>query len=140
MMDFISIPLTVGVVFFGTYKLFELFVRRRERILLIDKLVNNPNIDAKQDISLNLQTRNPYGALKIACLLIGIGIGLLVGFFINLGLNGALTEPSNHYVREIAGMIYGASVFVFGGISLLVAFIMEMKYSKEKEKRKELID
>ena len=32
MMDFISVPLVVGIVCAGIYGLFELFVRKRERL------------------------------------------------------------------------------------------------------------
>ena len=37
-MDFITIPLVVGIITLGIYKLFELFACRRERITLIEKL------------------------------------------------------------------------------------------------------
>ena len=37
MMDFISVPLVVGIVCAGIYGLFELFVRKRERLAIIEK-------------------------------------------------------------------------------------------------------
>lgn len=37
MLDFITIPLVVGICVAGTYGLFELFARRKERITLIEK-------------------------------------------------------------------------------------------------------
>ena len=37
-MDFITVPLVVGIITLGIYKLFELFACRRERITLIEKL------------------------------------------------------------------------------------------------------
>ena len=33
MMDFISIPLTFGIVTYGIYSLFELFVHKKERLM-----------------------------------------------------------------------------------------------------------
>ena len=38
MMDFISVPLVVGIVCAGIYGLFELFVRKRERLAIIEKI------------------------------------------------------------------------------------------------------
>ena len=41
MMDFISVPLVVGIVCAGIYGLFELFVRKRERLAIIEKIGDN---------------------------------------------------------------------------------------------------
>ena len=38
MMDFIVVPLTTGIVFAAIYGLFELFVRRKERLAIIEKI------------------------------------------------------------------------------------------------------
>ena len=38
MMDFITIPLVVGTITLGIYKLFELFVCKKERIVIIEKV------------------------------------------------------------------------------------------------------
>ena len=38
MMDFITAPLVVGFICLGIYALFELFVRRKERLLIIEKI------------------------------------------------------------------------------------------------------
>lgn len=140
-MEFITVPAIVGIVFFGVYKLFELFVKKRERLLLIDKLVNNPNLtnlEGKQTFSFELQSGNRYGALKAACLLIGVGLGILIGFFINASINVGTLSTGDHYSREIMGMIYGASIFIFGGIGLLTAFFLELKFSKEKEEKEKI--
>ena len=40
MMDFITIPLVVGTITLGIYKLFELFVCKKERIAMIEKLAD----------------------------------------------------------------------------------------------------
>jgi hypothetical protein len=34
---------------------------------------------------------------------------------------------------EISGVVYGASVLLFGGLGLLVAFVIEIKYVKDKK-------
>ena len=43
MMDFITIPLVVGTITLGIYKLFELFVCKKERITMIEKLADRVN-------------------------------------------------------------------------------------------------
>ena len=39
MMDFITAPLVVGFICLGIYALFELFVRRKERLLIMRRSV-----------------------------------------------------------------------------------------------------
>jgi hypothetical protein len=38
------------------------------------------------------------------------------------------------YHSDVSGTIYGASVLLFGGIGLLVSFIIEMKMGKRDDK------
>ena len=84
-MDFITAPLIVGIITLGIYKLFELFACRRERITLIEKLGEKMS---QTDLELNGKICLPdfnrpqlsFGALKGGCLLLGVGLGLLVGF------------------------------------------------------------
>ncbi len=58
MMDFISVPLVVGIVCAGIYGLFELFVRRRERLAIIEKI--GDKLDASAfDGKLGLPTNKP---------------------------------------------------------------------------------
>lgn len=143
MLDFIMVPLIVGIVTLGIYKLFELFARRKERLAMIEKL--GDKLDASKienGISLtgNISKNSPFGTLKVACLLLGVGLGLLVGFFIvqlNFGGYESLIERSRdtyNAISDTTPIIYGASVLLFGGLGLLVAFITEIKYLKKKEK------
>ena len=130
MMDFITIPLVVGIICAGIYGLFELFVRKKERLAIIEKVSNNLDASAFEGkLGLpNYMSRFSFSALKVGCLLSGIGLGLMVGFFINLGM-------SNMYYREhqFTEMAFGASVLLFGGIGLIVAFIIELKLNKDKK-------
>ena len=86
MMDFITIPLVVGTITLGIYKLFELFVCRKERIAMIEKLADRVNTgEINSNLSLNLnysRSRFTFGSLKSGLLMLGIGLGLLVAFFI----------------------------------------------------------
>jgi putative effector of murein hydrolase LrgA (UPF0299 family) len=137
MMDFISIPAVIGIITYGTYKLFELFACRRERLSLIEKLSDNQFRLAPDSFSLPnyAQPRTTtYGALKGGCLLSGIGLGLLIGFVICATcVPDYFDTKASWSIREIIGVVYGSCVLIFGGTGLLIAFIIELKLGKKKE-------
>lgn len=137
MMDFITVPLVVGIITLGIYRLFDLFVRKKERLAIIEKIgekFDSSMIENKFSFPFKFEGGGAFGTLKIGCLLLGVGLGLLVGYFICLativGFNGG-EYYGNTY--QTASVIYGACVLLFGGLSLLIAFILEMKYIKDKK-------
>ena len=98
MMDFISVPLVVGIVCAGIYGLFELFVRKRERLAIIEKIgdkLDASAFDGKLGLP-NYMRNFSFSSLKAGCLLAGIGLGLLVGFIINIYYSGRIVidEPN----------------------------------------------
>ena len=126
MMDFIMVPSVLGVIGYLIYKIFELYVRRRERIMLIEKL-SSKEIEGNitmEDINLS---SNSYSALKGGCLLAGLGLGLLIGFII---VASVFPDMGNYYY-EVRGIVYGSCVLLFGGLGLLAAFVLEIKLSKK---------
>lgn len=134
MMDFIMVPLIVGIVCAGIYGLFELFVRKKERLAIIEKIgdkLEPSAFDVKIGLP-RLATNFSFSSLKTGCLLAGIGLGLLVGFIISV----SLTDFNLDGRRELISTVYGASVLLFGGIGLILAFVIELKLSKEKDKNK----
>jgi hypothetical protein len=132
MMDFITVPVVVGMVMLAVYKLFELFVRKKERLILLEKMGSDYNPQLLQDKLFSPLKNNPsFTTLKIACLLLGVGFGLLAGFFINKNVGATLPGSDEWMMRETIGVIYGASVLFFGGIGLLVAFLLEQKFLKK---------
>lgn len=137
-MDFITIPLVVGMVALGIYKLFELFVRKKERLLMIEKAGENVDPSLFQNLfSVPVKIRSKFssGTLKAGCLFVGVGLGLLVGFLItNYMIPDYYLKERSYGIRETASVVYGASVLLFGGVSLLIAFMLEMKYAKDQEK------
>lgn len=132
-MDFIVTPLVTFIVFATVYSLFELFVRRRERLAIIEKLGDKLDpacMEGKFNLNLLSGRRFSFGALKSGCLLIGIGLGFLVGFMICAAYIPDYLDKNTYFsTHGIAGIIYGACLFIFGGIGLLVAFVTELKYS-----------
>ena len=128
MMDFISVPLVVGIVCAGIYGLFELFVRKRERLAIIEKIGDKLDASAFDGkLGLPHYMRNfSFSSLKAGCLLVGIGLGLLVGFIINMCMATNSYYDDGWYRHEVAGTAYGASVLLFGGIGLIIAFVIEL--------------
>lgn len=140
MMDFITIPLVVGIITLGIYKLFELFARRKERLSLIEKI--GTQLDASvmdQKLSFpvyHVETLRSFGTLKVACLLLGVGLGLLVGYFICLvSFPGYNQHNWDYGMSQITGVVFGASVLLFGGLGLLVAFLVEIHHAKKSPEK-----
>ncbi|MGF7140108.1 DUF6249 domain-containing protein [Roseimarinus sediminis] len=137
MMDFITIPLVVGMITLGIYKLFELFVRKKERLMIIEKAGEKQDLNLLQNqLSRPVKVFNRFssGSLKAGCLLLGVGVGLMVGFLItNFVPLDNMNKGTDWQMRETIGVVYGAAVLLFGGISLLLAFAIEMKYSRKLE-------
>jgi hypothetical protein len=130
MMDFITAPLVVGIITLGIYRFFELFVRRKERMAIIEKYGVAPGTE---NHIFSSTYGNGFGALKIACLMLGVGLGLLVGFFIGLFWNNHhITAGDQWHIRETLGIVYGASVLLCGGLGLLIAFFVEQKYAQKE--------
>ena len=135
-MDFIIIPLVTAIVTLGIYKFFELLICRRERREIIGKLEPGSLIDYLKLVPMGLRTGTtmriapetapgiPAGALKIGCLLLGLGAGLLFGFMLT-----RVTEIQSYETRSI---VYGGSVLAFGGLGLIVSFIAERTLSRRK--------
>ncbi len=129
MLDFIMVPAVFGIITLGIYKLFELFVRKKERLIIIDKIGDKltPDIlNGKIDFSTNIP-KFSFSALKFGCLFMGFGIGLLVAFAVHY--NFADFVQNAYYLRSA---VYGSCVLLFGGLGLLIAFIVELKISKKK--------
>ena len=123
------VPAVVGIITLGIYKLFELFVRKKERLIIIDKIGDKltPDIlSGKIDFSTNIP-KFSFSALKFGCLFMGLGIGMLVAFAVHY--NFADFVESSHQIKSA---IYGSCVLMFGGLGLIIAFIIELKISKKK--------
>ena len=121
MMDFITVPATVGIIFWTIYKTFELLIHRKERLMFIQKL---SELSVKENINLSgifgeSDCGAKYAGLRFGCLFLGIGLGLLVGYY--------LTGPGmfTSDMRSFASIAIGASVLLCGGAGLLCSFLVE---------------
>ena len=113
----------VGFVVLGIYKIIELFVRRTERLSIIEKFASMANSESTEPIRLPdvLFEKQNAGSwpLRISLLLVGIGLGSLCAFFIQM-YYGSL-----HWDQE--SILNTASICFFGGIGLFIAFMIELK-------------
>lgn len=136
-MDWIMIPLNCLIVFGAIYKVVELFVRKRERLMLISKLTEISNVDFK-GIKF-YSSGNKFTALRVGCLMLGVGLGFLIGFFLNFVITeGNYEEFCNwQYYDKVGGIIYVACICIFGGIGLLVSYCTERKVENSENKKKD---
>ncbi len=135
-MDFITIPVTLGIAVFGFYKLVELYVRKKERLLIIDKLSQLENADVEKfSLSGIFGSKglvfNQFTSLRIGSLLVGLGLGILVGYLIVQGTY--YQTPANDFWRykEILSVVMGATTLLFGGLGLVFGFIIERNMLKK---------
>ena len=121
----------VGFVVLGIYKTIELFVRKKERLAIIEKFTSLTNPESTGPIRLPdvLFDKQDFGSwpLRISLLLIGIGLGCLCAFFIQM-YYGPL-----HWDQE--SMVNAASICLFGGLGLFVAFLIELKQKNNQSNR-----
>ena len=139
-MKFLEGPLICGTVFFFIYMIFELFVRKNERIRLIEKMGQSITPMDSSLLKNQFSTLLPsfsiksFSSLRIGCLFVGLGLGLLVGLIICLNIR-CISEINDQWEREkFYSVCYGASVLLFGGLGLVISYIIESKSAKKDEK------
>ncbi|MFO7843559.1 MAG: DUF6249 domain-containing protein [Bacteroidales bacterium] len=107
-----SLENLVPIAFFAlVYGIFHLFIRRKERLALIEKGVTASIFNKEADVSPSLK----YGIFSI-----GIAIGFLMGEF--LYKTTAVNE----------GVAYLSMIFLFGGAALVVYYIIARKHLRKE--------
>ena len=132
-MEFIFVPLVVWICVSGVYGIFELFARGKERMAIIEKMgdkLDNTHLVGKLNLP-NMSLKS-FSSLKIGCLLAGLGLGLLVGLLIStvLSTNQDYIGQNIWRIDRFIETAYGASVLLFGGIGLLISFVIENKMNR----------
>ena len=138
-MDWIMPPLVCAIIFGCIYKVIELFVRKRERMLIINKMTEISNVDFK---GIHIYSSgNKFTALRVGWLLLGVGCGFLLGFLINLmatyGQYAYDLKSVWEYHRFVSGIVYVACICICGGIGLLLSYRAEHKAEQPAEKKED---
>lgn len=135
-MDLFKSEVLVTFIVFGfIYLIFDLIIRRQERRMMIDKMA-----ESTTDISRYLP-RGPRNGISsngwfhIGCAFVGIGIGMVTAFFVCVGIFPGYTSLDNFpFNDEAVGAIYTAFVCMFGGLGLVIAYIID---NRKNDKRKD---
>jgi hypothetical protein len=137
-MNFLEAPLVVGIISYFVYMTFELFARKKERILLIEKMGQNLTpIDSslfKNQFSSLLPSfrKKSFTALRFGCLLVGIGLGLIFGICLAAFFSNELRD-NNWRNGDLISIACFAPVILFGGLGLIISYLIESKPSAPKE-------
>lgn len=132
-MDFTAIIVVPTIMYF-MYKLFESLIRRKERLILVEKL-DFSNLQALPSAdSLNVLDYMPnkrFSGLRTGLLFAGIGFGLIVAWALAMSTYSCVASFNNSWeFRGMFQVIYLASPALFGGIGLLISYIIEQKARK----------
>ena len=133
-MEELMIVANVAIVFGVIYKLFELFAGRRERMMLIEKMGDKLTPETFKNGIMYRPSLYSFGGLRIGCLLLGLGAGLLVVYML-----ACTTQPdylSDNYpytVKEAVSIIYGACVLLGGGLGLVISYLIEKEQWKKNK-------
>jgi len=110
----ILVPIALFATVFGIVFI-AISAKNKERLALIEK-----GADASIFKQAN-QSHGRYNALKWGLVVVGVGIGLIFG---------NIFEMNNIMDDEVA---YFAMIFVFGGLGLLIYYLLIRKIKPEKE-------
>ncbi len=105
-MIILSVGILITIVYMRKYT-------NIERLGMIEKGLN------PGDLSIPIRTGKALWPLRFSLLLIGAGLGLFAGYFLDTALN----------MEEVA---YFSMLFIFGGTGLGIAYIIEEKRDKEE--------
>jgi hypothetical protein len=101
--------LMAAVVFSAIYGVIKLFVHRKERLVMVEKGTNMPEVKNEEFT---------FSSLKFGIFFIGIGLGVLVANILTF---------TTRLESEVA---YFSTIFLFGGLSLVIHHLIEKKKDK----------
>lgn len=132
-MNELMIVANVAIVFGVIYKLFELFVGRKERMMIIEKLGDKLTPDTFKNGIFYRTGLFSFGGLRMGCLMIGLGVGLLVGYGIISATQYSYFDGNRPY--EVTSVVYGACILLGGGTGLVVSYLIEKKQREDEHNK-----
>lgn len=121
-----------AIVFFTIYKIIEVLSRRKERLIIADKLENLSNLNVSNlpdSCEEFITARRKYSSLRTGSVFLGMGMGLFVGFIVQCCVFGL--DPDYHY-NALLTVLYMGTMLLFGGLALVCSFIIERKMENNK--------
>ncbi|MCL2435152.1 MAG: hypothetical protein FWD09_03295 [Lentimicrobiaceae bacterium] len=129
--------LITGIVFFAIYKTIELFVRQKERRLMIEKMSEiSPEVLQSNIASLRIAQNsgfagNQFFSLRWAALLIGGSLGWPLG----LVLYNTMQNNNVDMGYDAYSLTFVASIAFCAGIAMLIVYLIEWKANKDAKKK-----
>ncbi|MCH5330105.1 MAG: hypothetical protein J1E04_03995 [Alistipes sp.] len=127
--------LVVGFIVLSIYKVIELCVCRRERVMLIEKLDREGLAEFIRNGGIPQNMLRPYGGsnrhfgiMHLAAAMLGLGTGLVFTFSVLAGFFDFDHFP--YYGRELCS---GGFILLFTGLALVISFIVEYKLTARKK-------
>lgn len=132
--------IVLAVIGITLYKILELYARRGERLRMIEKLSELQSDNKELKLDLSFKHKSSFSAIRIGLLLVGVGIGCLIGIIIQTTCTDSLSLQFNKFgyevqnnIYQLVGTIYFASIATFGGLGLVMAYLVEKKDQKKDE-------
>ena len=113
-MSGILVPITLFICAFALAFGIRYFINK-EKMALIERGI---------DPSSQRGTPKPFLSLKFGLLFVGLGLGLLVALFTAKALFGDNMKVEKPQIVAV----YFGSVFIFGGLGLIVSYLIEKKW------------
>ncbi len=122
--------LIVGVCCWVVYALSARIATRKERMRFMETMASmTPDQMASfKDSHPNWELmvkKDPQNALRTACLLLGIGLGLLIAWIIIYCTYGNLDSNEWYQYDNVLGFLLLACPLCFGGLGLLTAYLID---------------
>ena len=136
MFDFL-VPAVIFIpICLSVYKTIELYAKRKERILFLEKMIDkidtvNGNVQSLFNVDINKKS-NPFITIRWAAGLLFFGLGLIIAHLFCLFSNAEYASGDrNVFNSDFVSVVYMSFVSVMMGLGFLVTFFIEMKYRKK---------
>lgn len=107
----ILVPLAFFALVFGSWYIY-ISTRNKERLALIEKGASPDLFKAKPN------ENSGYTTFKAGLFLVGIALGIVAGYFLT---NSGMDETAAYF----------SMIFLFGGIGLVVSFLLQGKFKNK---------